>query len=571
MQISKSRIRFSNLLLGSVSCLFFSAIFSPVVLAQDEALEPGTSQGTVVSGSLHHIENPALLSAIKSGKAGTVRLADKAGLLKFYEKNGGEFLWVKNGKFTKDAKEIFDLIRDSYSHGMNPENYYRAQISQIIDGKFDDDTHSINAELIFSSAVVRYGGDISGMRVSPKAAEEDYNSWSKGVAAESLLSVLEKSSDPARVLELLAPQDDVYQSLRKELKNTLDQYAEDAKSSGVGISYSGVLKPGQSHEVVAQLRKYFKVGDVNNLIYDTQLEEAVIEFQKLHGIGADGIIGPRTIKSINEGPKDRLVKIIANLERRRWVRRPLPSRYVEVNIPEMWLRAVDKNETVFEMPVIVGRKKRQTMSFVDEIVGIRFNPSWYVPDTIKKEDYLPALQKDPMALSEKGIAFRVKAEDGSGMVEVPPEDIDWQNMTQADLKSIQMVQGPGAANALGKIRVLMPNRYDIYLHDTNSPKLFKKDDRAQSSGCVRMSEPRRMANFILGPNKGWSEDRLDYYLGKEKTLEITAETKTPVYLFYYTIWKNNEGEIVFGPDIYGQDEKLVNLLKNNGQIDFPMI
>jgi murein L,D-transpeptidase YcbB/YkuD len=544
---------------------------SAVLAQQDEALEPGTSQKTVVAGALPHIENLALLSAIKSGKAGAVRLVDKAGLQKFYEKNGGDFLWVKDGKFTKDAKKIFDLIRESYSHGMNPENYYRAQISQMIDGKFSDETHAINAELVFSSAVVRYGGDISGMRVSPKAAEEDYNSWSKGVAADSLLSVLEKSSDPAKVLELLAPQDEIYQDLRNELKRTLDQYAEDAKSRGVGISYSGVLKPSQSHEVVAQLRKYFKVGDVNNLSYDSKLEEAVIEFQKLHGIGADGIVGPRTIKSINEGPRDRLVKIIANLERRRWVRRPLPSRYVEVNIPEMWLRAIDGNETIFDMPVIIGRKKRPTMSFVDEIVGIRFNPSWYVPDTIKKEDYLPELQKNPQALAEKGIAFRVKAEDGSGMIEVPPEDIDWQNVTQADLKSIQMVQGPGAANALGRIRVLMPNKYDIYLHDTNAPKLFKKDDRAQSSGCVRLSEPRRIANFILGYNKSWSEDRLDSYLAKEKTLEIRAEVPTPVYLFYHTIWKNNAGKIVYGQDVYGLDENLVKLLKNNGQIDFPMI
>jgi len=194
-----------------------------------------------------------------------------------------------------------------------------------------------------------------------------------------------------------------------------------------------------------------------------------------------------------------------------------------------------------------------------------------VPDTIKKEDYLPELQKDPQALAEKGIAFRVRAEDGSGLQTVAPEDIDWANMTAADLKSVQMVQGPGAANALGQIRVLMPNRYDIYLHDTNMPSLFKKDDRAQSSGCMRMSEPQRMANFILGHNQGWSNDRLEYYLQKAKTLEIKAELPTPVYIFYYTIWEGTDGKLIFGNDIYGLDKDLVNVLKSNGKVNFPMI
>ncbi|HOO52469.1 MAG TPA: L,D-transpeptidase family protein, partial [Alphaproteobacteria bacterium] len=469
------------------------------------------------------------------------------------------------------AKKVFELIRDANTHGMNPENYYRSQLSQMIEGNFSTETHAINAELLLTASVVRYGGDISGMRVSPKAAGEDYSSWSKGVFAESLLTVLSGSSDPENVLEMLAPQDETYKALREELKDTLEQYAQDAKTRNTQIPYAGMVRPGQSGSIVPYLRKRFDLVDQDNPIYDEIVEQAVIDFQKSHGLKPDGIVGPRTIRSINEGPRDRIVKILANLERRRWIRRPMPSRFVEVNIPAMWLRAVEDNKTVFDMPVIIGRKKRETMSFVDEIVGVRFNPSWYVPSTIKKEDYLPKLREDPQALAEKGISFRVRDENGGGMVDVLPEDIDWSQVTERDLKAIQMVQGPGAANALGQIRVLMPNKYDIYLHDTNAPGLFRKDDRAQSSGCVRLSEPRRIAGFILGKNKKWSDDRLDYYLSKGKTLEIVAEQRVPVYLFYLTIWKNESGELVYGQDIYGRDEDLIKLLKNNGQIDFPMI
>ena len=558
MPIFKYRKFISSI--GLVCCVLFGGIASHPfpAIAQEEILAP---------------EAVRILDVIKSGRVDAIRLADKQDILKFYEDHNGDFLWVSNGKYTSDAKKVFELIRQSYTHGLNPENYDKTTISQLIDTRFFEEEQKVKAEILLTNAVVKYGGDISGMRVSAKQAGADSSSWSRGIAAYSLLNILSSSSDPEHVLELLAPQDDIYNDLRKALDQVLKQYAEDAQKNVHQISYSGLLRLGQSSQITDQVRKRLKSRPLEHSseVYDTNLEQAVIDFQKAHGLKADGVIGPRTIKAMNEGPHDQLVKILANLERLRWVRRPLPSRYIEVNIPAMWLKAVDENKTVFEMPVIVGRKKRQTMSFVDEIVGIRFNPSWYVPDTIKKEDYLPELRKNPQALAEKGIAFRVKSEEEGRMVEVSPEDLDWENMTQKDLKSIQMVQGPGAANALGVIRVLMPNRYDIYLHDTNSPNLFQKDDRTLSSGCVRLFEPRRIANFILGKNKNWSEDRLDSYLVKGKTREVNAIEPVPVYLYYFTIWKNKNGELVYGQDIYDLDQELINVLKNNGQIDFPMI
>lgn len=443
----------------------------------------------------------------------------------------------------------------------------------MIREQFKTPEQEVQAELLMADAVIRLGSDLSGMRLSAKLLNADSASWSRGVDPLSLLNVLSRSSDPAHVLAMLAPQDSEYKNLQKELKRILDDYAEHKDGRYQRISFGGVLYPGQSHAVVPALRQKLGISSraAQAELYDGKLVEAVEGFQRARGLKDDGVIGPRTMIALNEGPRDRLIKVIANLERRRWIRRLMPPRYVEVNIPAMWLKAIDDNKVQFEMPVIVGRKKRQTVSFVDEIVGVRFNPSWYVPDTIKKEDYLPKLKEDPQALAEKGIAFRIKDQDTGQMVTVLPEDIDWSGVTQADLKSIQMVQGPGAANALGQICVLMPNRYDIYLHDTNAPEIFRKDDRAQSSGCVRMSEPRRMANFVLGHNKMWSEDRLDTYLGKGKTIEIKAEVPVPVYLFYFTIWQNKDGKLIFGNDIYGLDAELVDILKSNGQVNFPMI
>lgn len=133
-----------------------------------------------------------------------------------------------------------------------------------------------------------------------------------------------------------------------------------------------------------------------------------------------------------------------------------------------------------------------------------------------------------------------------------------------------MYQDSGDENSLGLIRVLMPNQYDIYLHDTNAPELFKKDDRALSSGCVRMSEPSRMANFILGANKGWDSKKIETYIASHKLIEIKAEFPLPVYLLYYTAWLDNKDRVIIANDIYGNDTKLVQALQAKGKIPFDL-
>lgn len=526
--------------------------------AQEEILEPVAAEAIV----------PDIL---RSGKVDGVRLSEKDDVLKFYQEHNGDFLWVKEGRYNRAAEQVLDLMRDAGSHGLNPARYHIDTLGARMERQWTAPQDKAQAELLMTDAVVLYARDLTGMRLSPKEADADSSSWSRGVSAHSLLNVLSSSGDLARTLTLLAPQDDLYRDLRKELKKAMDQYEADVKAGVVRISFSALLRHGQSHPVVPAIRKALGGEESTSQIYDSDLENEVAKFQRAHGLKPDGIIGPRTVAALNEGPREKIVKILANLERLRWVRRPLPARYVEVNIPAMWLKAVEGNRTVFEMPVIVGKKKRPTMSFVDEIVGIRFNPSWYVPDTIKRQDYLPELKKNPRALAEKGIAFRVRDAEEGRMVNVSPEDINWENMSLGELKSIQMVQGPGAANALGVIRVLMPNRYDIYLHDTNAPSLFKKDDRSLSSGCVRLSEPRRIVGFILGHNPSWSDDRMEAYLKQGKTREVSAVEPVPVYLFYFSIWKDKGGELVYGQDLYGQDEALVKALKNKGQINLPMI
>lgn len=508
-----------------------------------------------------HADEASTMKLIEGKKVAGFSLTHISEMASFYHERKGMLLWVDGDHYTPQAQEVLNEFANSWEHGFNPTNYHVDELKNTLHGE--------EADVLFTDAVIRYANDLAGMRLSPRILGEDANSWSRGIDATALLKNLAVDKEPAVFLRYLAPQDKTYVLLKKTLKDLVEDIKKNPEETFKQVKYTGVLRPNSSAKAIINIRERLNVPADDNsdaTFYDDKLKNAVIAFQKENGLKTDGLIGRRSFAAINQTREQKLVKILANLERRRWVRRAMPERYVAVNIPAMLLRAIDKNEMQFETPVIVGRVQRPSVSFVDEMIGVRFNPSWHVPNTIKSEDYLPALQKNPDALAKKGMKFRVQTAEGTK--EALSADIDWANMTPDELNSIQMFQEPGAANVLGRIRILMPNRYDIYLHDTSAPELFAKDDRALSSGCIRLSEPRKIANFVLGHNPDWSNDRLEAYLKKDNTIEVATKKSVPVYLFYYTAWQDADGQLILGDDLYGLDSKLVYFLQAAGKIPF---
>ena len=484
----------------------------------------------------------------------------------FYAEQNGNFLWVNGSTLSSDAKKIIKDIGSSWEYGLNPDNYRYTNLQEFAKNGVPKG-REIETEILLSDSIILYAQDISGMRLSARELGEDNRSWSRGIDGYNLLTILNQQSYKSVFIGQLMPQDETYQRLSKELKLIVADLAKNPEANTKKIKYPGLLKPGMKNPAIIAIRQKLGVAG-NSDIYDEELKKEVEDFQKLNGLAPDGLIGQRSFDAINQTRTQKLVKLIANLERHRWVRRPMQSRRIEVNVPQMQLKAFENGEVVFEMPVIIGREKRPTNSFVDSIIGIRFNPLWYVPDTIKKEDFLPKLRENPNALDKKGIQFRIKTEDG--MKKVSSGDINWTEMTEEGLKSVQMYQDSGEQNALGLIRVLMPNQYDIYLHDTNEPALFAKDDRAISSGCVRIADPRRMANFILGMNDGWSDKKMDAYIISHKLIEVNAVSPIPIYLFYFTAWVDNKDRVVIANDVYGNDGRLVQALQSKGKIPFDL-
>lgn len=453
------------------------------------------------------------------------------------------------------------VLSESWQHGLNPDTYRADVISAAL--KQPDARDNLELDTLMLDSLARYVGDMTGMRVRATTIGLRSKDWRVSLAPDVAINALLASPDPIKYLNDLLPKSALYSLLQKEL---LDLRASIEKGDGDKAIYpirpiSRTVHPGDVNAAIGDLRERLGVRSPesnNNNEYDDRLAQVVMQFQRNHGLKDDGIIGPQTIRFFNQTHNERYRQVIANLERMRWLNPEKPKKYIVINIPAATLWAVEDDTVKSEMPVIVGRVKRPTAQFQAMVSGVRFNPTWTVPEVIKKEDFLPELQKDPTFLTSKGIDVWKK--DGDESVLVDPAYVDWASITEKDLAQFRMVQGSGKSNALGQIRVLMPNDYGIYLHDTNTPEYFRDDARTISSGCVRLSRPQEIARFVLDGVKDWSDEKMQKIIADEKTREIPANPPFPVILLYQTAWMKTDGTLVLAYDIYEEDLKLYDAL-----------
>jgi murein L,D-transpeptidase YcbB/YkuD len=502
--------------------------------------------------------------ALESPTLDEITMVDHPSVKAFYEAREHEAAWVESGFLReRKAEGIVTVLEDSWRHGLNPDDYHVAYLRDLMETAKGADQYKL--DLLLSDALVRYGRDLTGMRVNPKSIGQRSKYWRQPLRGIDVLDYVSNAEDPKSALKKLAPQGKLYKTLQKEL---LRLYNTNKKPDINPVRINGLLKPGQVRNSVRDVRARmgFKAEDAPQGVntYDDDLAQAVMAFQKAHGLKPDGIIGPHTVKLMNITRQDKIDQILVNLERLRWVEPDKPDRYVMVNVPSATLWAVEDNEVKLEMPVVVGREKRPTKIFSTMITGIRLNPTWTVPPTIKKDDYLPKLREDPYYLSDRGIELM------DGDMTIDPGMIDWEEATWADVNQMRMVQGSGQRNPLGLYRVLMNNPYNIYLHDTPSKSLFRLDNRALSSGCVRMQDAEAFTNFVLSRNQNWSKERKGRLLERGKQIDIRADDPLPVYILYQTIWLGDRGQLVYGHDIYGQDKTLLNVLKKEDAIIEPV-
>jgi L,D-transpeptidase YcbB len=274
----------------------------------------------------------------------------------------------------------------------------------------------------------------------------------------------------------------------------------------------------------------------------------VRRFQERHGLTADAVIGPGTLAALNVPVSARIDQLRVNMERARWVMHELKGDFVLVDVAGFDVTLFRDEDAVWTSKVIVGRPFRETPIFKSLITYVVFNPTWTIPPTILVKDKLPILQKDPGYLQRNNI----RVIDASGR-EVDPYSVNWKAYGAGRLPPYQLQQAPGEDNALGLVKIMFPNPYSVYLHDTPTKSLFDKDERTFSSGCIRVQKPLELAERVLNDPERWNGATIAEVLAAKTTKTVNLAKPVPVLILYWTAQPTADGLVLFRNDVYGRD------------------
>lgn len=434
-------------------------------------------------------------------------------------------------------------VQQAPAHGLSPARY--GALADLPDD-------GAMAEAARARALSRYLGDLrAGMLTRPGAADPAIKRQPDRSGVPALIASFATAPDPAAVLANAAPRDPRYLALQAALAQRQALIAPE----GTPRAPAGLWKPGATDPRLADLRARLSALGFPSTgpaeVYDDSLMAAVAAYQEAAGLKPDGIAGPRTIQRMNAGADRQTRAILIALERMRWMGdADLSGRHIWVNIPEFTARVKEGTETVFQTRVVVGKTDpdQQTPEFSDEMEHIVVNPRWNVPRSITTKEYLPRLQANPNAVAHLDIV------DSRGRV-VPRGNINFGKYT-ANNFPYRMRQQPSDDNALGLVKFIFPNRWNIYLHDTPTKHLFNETVRAYSHGCVRVGDPFDLARVLLSQQtdnpEGVFRRALDS--GRETFLELKPHV--PVHLVYFTAFPDVDGKIRFLSDVYGRDARV---------------
>jgi murein L,D-transpeptidase YcbB/YkuD len=501
--------------------------------------------------------------------AGPERVLVRRAVARYYRTTEFEPAWTGPEGPTLQADSLLAVLRDAPLDGLRPADYHVATIDSLARhlrgreqaGQPMDTRVLADFELLCTDAFLLYGAHLLGGRVDPVAVVPTWNlDRRQQNLVERLRDALQQNSIRA-TLQHLRPPHSEYDAFRR----VLGRYRALARQGGWPTIPDGpTLEEGMRDERVPRLRRRLQAtGDLSadsppdSLLFDDRLRQAVGRFQERHGLTVDGVVGPATRATMNVPVDERIRQIEVNLERWRWLPRDLGDPHVLVNIADFWLRVVADDRRALQMRVVVGTRYRQTPIFSDTISYLVFNPYWHVPRRIAVEDKLPDFQRNPALVSQLG--FEVFAGWGADANPIDPATIAWDSLSASHFP-YRLRQKPGPANALGRVKFMLPNPYNVYLHDTPARSLFDETERSFSSGCIRVEYPVDLALYLLGPNGGWTRERVDDVMNRDGERTVVLRRKVPVHLLYWTAWMEDEKTVHFRNDIYGRDGAVARAL-----------
>lgn len=453
----------------------------------------------------------------------------------FYQKRNYAYAWYDQQGMIEQAWNLYNKIENIAEEGVNIPLLYEPELHRMM-----DDTAGINhqrpdvlldvmltAQYFFYARQIWTGLGKEGMEAIAWDLPRKKMSYEQYL--DSLLNM------PSSEFMMHEP---VYHQYKK-LKEQLTIYRNIANDGGwdtIPLPKKS-LRKGDSNYIVTAIRKrLYKTKDLlqltNHPVFNDTLENAVKNFQKRHGLTEDGVVGKSVIEAMNVRVEKRIDQVIVNMERCRWLPVQLKDEYFVINIPEFKFHAYADDTLKWSMKVVVGKSVTETAIFTGTMKYVVFAPYWNVPESILKNEILPAISKNSHYVENN--------------------HMEWVN------KSLR--QKPGPWNALGKVKFLFPNSHNIYLHDTPSKDLFQRDQRTFSHGCIRVEQPKKLAQYVLEHQPQWTEQRIDSAMNGEKELYVTLKKTYPVFIAYFTSWVDDGGLMNFRKDIYKKDERLLNMI-----------
>ena len=473
---------------------------------------------------------------------------------RLYGEYGTTSLWFRSrGLNERRVKGLARALMDASTDALDLEEYgvehIARSIATIRDASEPTADEIAAADVLLTTAYVALASDLLSGQHDPRSLSQDWHVRRGQERLDSAVARSLRDDNLASALARMRPSDEIYAALRDEL---VAMRAIVDRGGWPKVPDGATLRPGDlaSAARLAVLRQRLVAQGIESgrapsntgvgppvaadrAVYDRALAGAVARFQSRHGIDVDSILGPETIAAMNVAATYRVGQIAANLERLRWLPHSLGDRYILVNVPAFRLVAHDNSGRALEMKVIVGREYggRRTPVFADSMEYVVFRPYWNVPPGIQTKELEPKIAADPGFMARGNYEYH----------------------TANGRNSIR--QRPGEGNALGVVKFIFPNDFNVYLHDTPQDELFTEDVRAFSHGCIRLEKPERLAEWVLG----WTKDQVRAAVRGKDDYRVNLPRKIPVYIAYFTAYVR-DGELYFGNDLYSRDDAMVKVV-----------
>jgi L,D-transpeptidase YcbB len=482
-------------------------------------------------------------------------------LPRFYLERSFEPAWFGNDGLNHHAYDMLQAIYNADEHGLNPTDYHLGLIERY-EGIMKQQTSvdvldQMKLEILLTDAFMLLASHLYFGKVESGQMRAEWKIQRKEpeLRLDIRLQDALAKDDIRNVFNYLSPTTSSY----AVLKTRLAFFKEILEVEWETIIFKQSIKPGEQSTQLPAFRKRlkllkFEVSDTISELYDAEFEKVVKRFQLNNGLNPDGVIGRMTTEAMNITPAKRIETIRVNMERIRWLPVNFPERYILVNIANAELDLIDGSDTIISMRAIVGRHYRGTPIFSARMTYLVFSPTWTVPPGIFRNDIYPELKKGPEYLAQKNM--RILRLDGT---EIDYTSINWDKVSATNFPYM-IRQQPGADNALGKVKFMFPNQYNIYIHDTPTRGLFAREDRALSSGCIRIEKPFELARILLEENPQWTPERITTAMNSKREQTVTLPTPITVVMVYFTAWTDGADKIQFRRDVYNRDAAVLNAL-----------